>query len=431
MGVFKRPKMSDYWSTGWYEGPSPCRFLMKRERFFQILRSLQFTDQREIPERGDNKGDKLYKFRDLIDNLNVVYEQNYYPNEGLSIDEALVKYSGNMSGYKVRMPQKAAKQGFKQYRINDAKTSYCIRTETYSKSPADKWKHVQFRNYDLREYTDPAKIVLFLIKPYLGVGHTLGVDSFYSEPRLFRLLLEEKTNCIGALKDKRYMPKMAYGKKLKLMQPADTKHWYSKKIDEERGLLVLAWKDNKEVRIISSFHKHDQYELPADTENRRKRRKNNDILRKPLAVVDYKRVMPGIDRQDQYMSYYTTKRLRLKRVHRLMFTIHLEITLFNSFVVYCELMNKDKKLYTYLDFRRNFFTQTLTKYRPDVGHNVLNRPVPSNPNLPVSDEVRYNWSLGHFAAKRGEAISATGKNIPYTENVPNVLKQLMMIKESQ
>ena len=206
MGINKKPRINDYWSSSWFEGTSPIKDLMTRERFYTVLRSLMFTRERKIP----GSGDRLYRIRNLINMLNTTYAQNYYPHEAISVDESLVKYKGVMTKMKVKMDKKAARVGFKQYKLNCAESSYCVRAETYSNSLCDDWKTFQLSNYDLRSFTDPAKVVLFLIKPYLGYGHTVGLDQWFSEPRLFRILLEEQTNCIGTMQDRRNMPKTAY-----------------------------------------------------------------------------------------------------------------------------------------------------------------------------------------------------------------------------
>ena len=80
------------------------------------------------------------------------------------------------------MIKKAAKMGFKQYKINDAKTTYCLRSETYSNSKGDEWKDFQLQDYDLRSFTQPALAVLFLIEPYLYRGYTIGIDKWYTKP---------------------------------------------------------------------------------------------------------------------------------------------------------------------------------------------------------------------------------------------------------
>ena len=43
---------------------------------------------------------------------------------------------------------------------------------------------------DISDLTQPAKTVMHLIEPLLNLGYTLGLDNLYSDPRLFKLLLD-------------------------------------------------------------------------------------------------------------------------------------------------------------------------------------------------------------------------------------------------
>jgi len=45
---------------------------------------------------------------------------------------------------------------------------------------------------------------------------------------------------------------------------------------------------------------------------RRKDRKTNKEIKKPYAVVQYNKFMKGVDRADQYLSYYSVLRKTVK-----------------------------------------------------------------------------------------------------------------------
>ena len=63
-------------------------------------------------------------------------------------------------------------------------------------------------------------------------------------------------------------------------------------------VMVQVWKDKRLVRIISTIH-------DAKIVNTgRKDGKTNMEMKKPYAVVQYNKFMKGIDRADQYLSYY-------------------------------------------------------------------------------------------------------------------------------
>ena len=78
---------------------------------------------------------------------------------------------------------------------------------TYSNS-VDAWKQHELPYYDIRYFTEPAKIVLYLANDYLGVGHTIGTDAYFTDPRLARFLVENNTDIVGCLGERKYVPKM-------------------------------------------------------------------------------------------------------------------------------------------------------------------------------------------------------------------------------
>ena len=48
-----------------------------------------------------------------------------------------------------------------------------------------------------QNFTKPKSIVLRLIAPMLNQGYTLGVDNFYTSPKLIDVLIANQTDCIG------------------------------------------------------------------------------------------------------------------------------------------------------------------------------------------------------------------------------------------
>ena len=90
-------------------------------------------------------------------------------------------------------------------------------------------------------------IVLELLKPYLGKGHTLYVDNFYSSTVLFNLLYDNRTNACGTVRRKRQgMPKIE--DRLKKGEAS---------FRTSKNVLVLKWIDKKEVYMISTMHTAD------------------------------------------------------------------------------------------------------------------------------------------------------------------------------
>ena len=119
------------------------------------------------------------------------------------------------------------------------------------------------------------------------------------------------------------------------------------------------------------------------------------------------------------MSYYNTKRRGHKRQHKLLYMNYLEITIYNAFVTFYELMKEhlQGRKYTYLDFKKNLFKQTYMRYRPDTAPSTLQRARSYVERAPRSipdmtkeemDTIRFDTNLRHRPLK-GEKTIVNGK----------------------
>ena len=70
--------------------------------------------------------------------------------------------------------------------------------------------------------------------------------------------------------------------------------------------MVQVWKDKRLVRMISTIHDA----RIVNTE--RKYRKTDLEINKPYAIVQYNKFRKGVDRADQYLSYYSILRKSVK-----------------------------------------------------------------------------------------------------------------------
>ena len=88
--------------------------------------------------------------------------------------------------------------------------------------------------------------------------------------------------------------------------------------------MVQVWRDKRLVRMISTIHDA----TIVNTE--RKDRKTNMEIKKPYAVVQYNKFMKGVDRADQYFSYYSILRNAVKWSKKVVLYL-LNCALFNAF----------------------------------------------------------------------------------------------------
>ena len=92
-----------------------------------------------------------------------------------------------------------------------------------------------------------AAVVLELLEPLFGHGHTLWIDNFFKSPELARKLkIKHSTDCVGTLKlNRKNVPKEVRDKKLEKREI----------IARHTGpVIVLKWRDRINVTMVSTYH---------------------------------------------------------------------------------------------------------------------------------------------------------------------------------
>jgi len=145
--------------------------------------------------------------------------------------------------------------------------------------------------------------------------------------RLAETLLERKVRVCGTMRANRGISSDLEedGKHLKKGQSA---FW------RKGDVMVQVWKDKRLVRIISMIHD------ATVVSTGRKDRKTNMEIKKPYSVIQYNKFMKGVDRADQYLSYYSVLRKCVKWSKKVVPYL-LNCALFNAF--FCVQDNKYKQ----------------------------------------------------------------------------------------
>ena len=92
MGKNKLSILEDYWSTEKYIGNKKIQNTMARTRFQSILQNFYFSNN-----DNDNKTDKLYKIRPIIEHLIKVFAESLSNSPFQSVDEHMCKFKGRLS----------------------------------------------------------------------------------------------------------------------------------------------------------------------------------------------------------------------------------------------------------------------------------------------------------------------------------------------
>lgn len=215
----------------------------------------------------------------------------------------------------------------------------------------------------------PGQYVLQLMKPYLGIGHILTVDNFYTDLVLFKYLVENRTSCMGTIKKGR-----------RLLPAAISKETFSKKRNTKGDIIwrysedfvAFRWFDKKDVRFLSSI----QPEEPM-----------NPDTKKPNLIHLYNAGMPGVDLADQKRHNRPVARNRLKRWYKKVFFHLLDISLVNSHVIMTHVPSFQSM--TAEEFRLNLVKMITSKYGKQI--DDLNLKPLSDNSLSRLEGLHYEW----------------------------------------
>ncbi|XP_015436732.1 PREDICTED: piggyBac transposable element-derived protein 4-like [Dufourea novaeangliae] len=164
------------------------------------------------------------------------------------------------------------------------------------------------------------RIVLELTHDLLNKGYRIYLDNFYTSIHLAKLLCQNNTDIVGTMRINRVgIPSEIKTKKLQ-----KNEH----KVRFKDKLMVLKWKDKKDVLMLSSIHNDEKTMI-----EKRGRRQE-----KPNVVLDYNKNMGGVDLGDGVMVAYTAARNRLKKYYETIFLRLIDMCCFNAYIIY----KKDK-----------------------------------------------------------------------------------------
>lgn len=333
MSAVKKATLKLYWSTDPLLHTPIFGKIMPRDRFIEILRYLHFNDNSEQPV-----GDRLFKIEPVIGILQEKFILFVTPYQNLCIDESLMLWKGRLA-FKQYIPKKRHRFGVKFFIIVDCKTGFILGFIIYVGSGTE------IDNYE--ELGISGSIVMTLMKPYLGKGHNLYVDNWYTSPKLFSELHENKTGGCGTVKSNRSgMPKfnnLAKGEVEEL---------------HEGSLLAIKWHDKRDVHMLTTINKD------GVGPTKKKDPLTNATIEKPLAVLDYNANMGGVDKSDMQIHFVDCARKTMKWYKKLFFHL-LDMSLLNSYNMYR--IKNNKKRQTLGEFRIELVRQLIEKYGQSRG----------------------------------------------------------------
>ena len=311
MGIVKKAKIDDYWSTNPLIETPIFRKTMTRNRFRQTLSYLHFSNNNDKP---DNAG-RLFKVQPIIDYFSKKFEENFGLGQNISIDEGMIPWRGRLN-FKVYNPSKIIKYGILIRMLCDSNTGYISSFQIYSGTGQPL-----------------AKTVMELLKSSYGKWHHLYMDNYYNSVELAKILLQKKVRVCGTIRKNRGFPEKLNSAKLDMFEACHRR---------EGDVLAQLWRASKTkmVRMVSTIHN------ATLIDTKKKCRKTNCPIKKPESILDYNKYMKGVDRADQYLSYYPIYRKTIKWSKKVCMYL-FNCALFNAFRTFQHFQTEHKSLRFY------------------------------------------------------------------------------------
>ncbi|PIK33689.1 putative piggyBac transposable element-derived protein 4-like [Apostichopus japonicus] len=274
MGLTNKSKIDAYWSTNQILETPWFRKVMPRSLYQQHQRYLHVSDNTMGEKTADGRFcDKLYK-------LSSVHEGQ--TNE----------------------------VGLKVWTLCDAKVHYCLNFDLYTGGIGEKGL--------------PFRVVNELMGPYLGRGHRLYTDNFYTSPELLAHLLSHNTLAVGTVREnQKHMPVRGKSSQTKV----EVGHSVFLK---SHKMTACRWMDKRDVFCLSTVHGNSLTEI---TRIKKGSAGEREVVQRPTIVSDYNAHMGGVDVFDQLLSYHPIVR-RYKRWWLKPFWRAIDMAILNAFALW-------------------------------------------------------------------------------------------------
>lgn len=332
MGAVKKGRIKDYWSTDHLIATPIFGEIMSRDRFLAIMKALHFNDNENQPD-----GDRLYKIRPVVSNLNRKFQSCINPYQNLCIDESVMPWKGRLV-FKQYLPKKRHRFGVKLFIICDCETGMVLGFIIYigAETEIETWKDLGISG----------SVVMTLMNSYLDKGHNLYVDNWYTGVKLFEELHKRKTGACGTVKSNRSgLPKF------KSLRKNDAEYLHT------GNLLATKWKDKRDVHMLTSIQKDGMCSTG------KLHHETKEAIKKPLSVIAYNANMGSVDKSDMQLSFAECIRKTIKWYKKFFFHL-LDLSVLNSSILH-QMKTKEKK--SLGQFRNEIVRGIIQKYCKDLG----------------------------------------------------------------
>eukprot|EP00795_Rhopilema_esculentum_P011163 gene11163-20060_t len=240
MGIVKMPKYNSYWAGE--TKYSPIADVMALNRYRKLRQFLHANDNSE-KDNPESKGNKLYKIDPILQSLRENC-QKIEQEEFQSIDEQIVPAKTKFSGIRQYNPKKPHKWGFKNFvRAGQSGMIYDFFFYTGAASAGG-------------EKTSAKNVVLKLCENVLtGCNYKVFFDNWFATLDLCLVLKERGILTTATIRNNRLAGCTLKSEK---EMKKDGRGSFGFKTDQNTGMVVLRWFDNKCVTLVSTYLNVDE-----------------------------------------------------------------------------------------------------------------------------------------------------------------------------
>ena len=330
MELVRLNSIEKYWSKNTLFRQDVPRATMSRNCFQLLLSVLHFSNNETV-----ESGNRLAKIQPLIDMLQINFQNLFSPEEDIVIDETLVPWKARLT-FRQYIPNKTHRYGVKLFKLCSL-AGYTWSVKVYSGKSSTGEREIGLAKTVCKE----------LMKDLVDQGRTLYVDNFYTSYDLAQYCQEKKTHLVGTLRaNKKHIPKEVLNTKLKRGEMVAK--------EDQDGVVILKWKDSREVRILTTKHAPVMVPVARRAHHfdsaeivQRRNQKSRKATEKPVAVLAYNRGKGGIDLSDQMACYVTTLRKGVKWYQKLATELLLGMAVVKAWVAYKEVTKKKIQIFKF------------------------------------------------------------------------------------
>lgn len=313
MAVIKLDDIKDYWQQDdVFSIPFPAT-LMSWDRYRFITWNIKMSDPHKDQENNRRKGtptyDSLCQAKPLLDSVRTAFKAFYHPLKNLVMRDGIT-----------------TTKSFKLFVLADAVNGYAVDLAVYRRNSSI--PSGQGISYD--------SVMSLISDAHLGSGYHLYTDSFYTSPKLFTDLGEQRIGACGPYREHRANCPRSTSNALDKTSAKGAIRW-----TRDGSLLFVKWMDRKEVSVCSTIHAAYSGEKVQGW----MKPKTGGSLPKtfpcPSSVMDYNK-HAGAEWPYQLIEYYATQYKAMKWYRKLFLNL-LDIAAMNAYTLHKELTSKKQQ----------------------------------------------------------------------------------------